>query len=444
MIRATTGGVLKSYRRNLMNSFIARNKAQDTVLTQRNFNSYAEDPAAAARAFKLRKARMTVESQYSVCTDTHKKFQTGWTSLEGISKLIDTENAEPMKTLSGTSLTMLNDPSGDAREQLTKALDQISQTIIQNLNQKYGENFIFAGADGHNVPFEIKGDKLYYRGVSVDAAVPKIFADGNGASVKLNANGQVDPAGDHFLLSTGLKTISESAYEQAVKNYQNDPTGNPPPDLLKNTAGDNALFVDKDGNKYYIEKSGAQSMTQAEIDATTKDAEKLKYLMNEKQFVDIGLGFQENENGQLIESSAYNAALNGLTFIGYGLDADGDPKNIYSLVQKMKEIGARVKDGENWTKADYDEFDALVKKLERASSEFKTEFTNMGAGTQKLENNVELLEDNFYNLQEQYSDIEDVDMADAITSFVWAQYCYNAALKVGNSVLSESLMDYLK
>ena len=74
MIRATTGGVLKSYRRNLMNSFIARNKAQHTVLTQRNFNSYAEDPAAAARAFKLRKAPMTVGSQYSVCTDTHKKF----------------------------------------------------------------------------------------------------------------------------------------------------------------------------------------------------------------------------------------------------------------------------------------------------------------------------------------------------------------------------------
>ena len=54
-----------------------------------------------------------------------------------------------------------------------------------------------------------------------------------------------------------------------------------------------------------------------------------------------------------------------------------------------------------------------------------------------------LLEDNFYNLQEQYSALEDVDMADAITSFVWAQYCYNAALKAGNSVLSESLMDYL-
>ena len=126
------------------------------------------------------------------------------------------------------------------------------------------------------------------------------------------------------------------------------------------------------------------------------------------------------------------------------MDADGDPKNIYSLVQKMKEIGAKVKDGEKWSDADYNEFYGLVQKLEKASSEFKTEFTNMGAGTQKLKNNSDLLEENFYNLQEQYADIEDVDMADAITSFVWAQYCYNAALKVGNSVLSESLMDYLK
>ena len=39
--------------------------------------------------------------------------------------------------------------------------------------------------------------------------------------------------------------------------------------------------------------------------------------------------------------------------------------------------------------------------------------------------------------------IEDVNMADAISSFLWAEYCYNAALKVGNSILSQTLMDYL-
>lgn len=442
MIRATTGGVLKSYRRNLMNSFIARNRAQDTVLTQRNFNSYAEDPTSAARAFKLRKARMTVQSQYSVCTDTHKKFQTGWSSLEGISKLIDTETAEPMKTLTGTTLSMLNDPTGDAREQLTKVLDQISQTIVQNLNQKYGENFIFSGADGHNVPFEIKDDKLYYRGVPVDAAVPNVVMDG-GAPMGIDpATGLVDANGTTYVKDPASSLVKRSTFDAM------DPADQPK--ILKQNAnpGDPQRFnengVPDPNGEYYLNLDQAETMTKEEYETAVSDAEKLKYLMNEKQFVDIGLGFQENENGQLIESSAYNAALNGLTFIGYGLDADGDPKNIYSLVQKMKEISSRVKDGENWTDEDYDEFDGLVKKLERASSEFKTEFTNMSAGTQKLENNVELLEDNFYNLQEQYADIEDVDMADAITSFVWAQYCYNAALKVGNSVLSESLMDYLK
>ena len=442
MIRATTGGVLKSYRRNLMNSFIARNKAQDTVLTQRNFNSYAEDPTSAARAFKLRKARMTVQSQYSVCTDIHKKFQTGWSSLEGISKLIDTETAEPMKTLTGTTLSMLNDPTGDAREQLTKVLDQISQTIVQNLNQKYGENFIFSGADGHNVPFEIKDDKLYYRGVPVDAAVPNVVMDG-GAPMGIDpATGLVDANGTTYVKDPASSLVKRSTFDAM------DPADQPK--ILKQNAnpGDPQRFnengVPDPNGEYYLNLDQAETMTKEEYETAVSDAEKLKYLMNEKQFVDIGLGFQENENGQLIESSAYNAALNGLTFIGYGLDADGDPKNIYSLVQKMKEISSRVKDGENWTDEDYDEFDGLVKKLERASSEFKTEFTNMSAGTQKLENNVELLEDNFYNLQEQYADIEDVDMADAITSFVWAQYCYNAALKVGNSVLSESLMDYLK
>ncbi len=385
---------------------------------------------------------MTVQSQYSVCTDTHKKFQTGWSSLEGISKLIDTETAEPMKTLTGTTLSMLNDPTGDAREQLTKVLDQISQTIVQNLNQKYGENFIFSGADGHNVPFEIKDDKLYYRGVPVDAAVPNVVMDG-GAPMGIDpATGLVDANGTTYVKDPASSLVKRSTFDAM------DPADQPK--ILKQNAnpGDPQRFnengVPDPNGEYYLNLDQAETMTKEEYETAVSDAEKLKYLMNEKQFVDIGLGFQENENGQLIESSAYNAALNGLTFIGYGLDADGDPKNIYSLVQKMKEISSRVKDGEKWTDEDYDEFDGLVKKLERASSEFKTEFTNMSAGTQKLENNVELLEDNFYNLQEQYADIEDVDMADALTSFVWAQYCYNAALKVGNSVLSESLMDYLK
>ena len=445
MIRATTGGVLKSYRRNLMNSFISQSNALNTVLTKRNFNSYAEDPAAAAKAFQLRKARMTTDSQWSICSDVYKKYQTGWSSLDTVSKLIDTENGgTSMTTLKETTLRLLNDPNGSTRQQLNTVLSELSDTIIQNMNQKYGENFIFAGADGHNVPFEIKNDKLYYRGVPVDAAVPNVAMDGSSPLEVDPATGLAAAGSGTYLKVDPSALISRQDFDDIVTN---DPTAVQPQIFKQADAATPLRFNEKGeldpAGDYYMKVDSAETMAKADYDAAAEDAAKLEYLVNEKYFVDIGLGFQENENGQLIESSGFNAALNGLTFLGYGLDEDGDPKNIYSLVQRMTEIASRVTDDRDWTTDEYEEFYGLVQKLETAASEYKTEYTRMSAATTKLKNNQALLEDNYYNLVEQYADIEDVDMAEAINSFLWAQYSYNAALKVGNSVLSQSLMDYL-
>ena len=50
----------------------------------------------------------------------------------------------------------------------------------------------------------------------------------------------------------------------------------------------------------------------------------------------------------------------------------------------------------------------------------------------------------FYDqLNEQITDTEAQDPAEAITEMVWAQYCYNAALRIGTQILSQSLIDYL-
>lgn len=518
MIRATTGGVLKSYRANLMNSFIGQNKARDTVLSQRVFNSYADDPAAAAKAFRLRKSRMTVESQYTICNGAISKYQSAFTSLDTIDKLIDTKNGTEMSTLKDTTLQMLNDPKGEARTQLTKALDQLSETIVQNMNQKYADNFIFAGADGHNVPFEVKDNKLYYRGVWVDAAEPNVCKIGDDP-ILVDENGKVNvdqpfgtttATGNYYLKTDNLTPISKEEYAKlySIPNVVQDANGlpvrygpdgtqippldpdvepethdiyyqradengdpldppefittdqyneevaraNDPPQRLEgvNNAGDTVLVeadengVPTPGGDYYLLVEGEpQAISETDYNAEKLEAEKLKFLAGEKQFVDIGLGFQEDENGNLIESSGFNVALNGLTFLGYGKDADGDPKNIYSLVQEMRKIADSVPVEGLWPTDTYEQFRGLVLKLEDASSEFKTQFIDHTASTTKLENNAKLLENNHDTLQLQYSELEDVDMADAITSFLWASYCYNAALKMGNSVLSESLMDYL-
>ena len=466
MIRATTGGVMKGYRSNLMNSFIGMNSARNTMLSQRVFNSYAEDPAAAAKAFRLRKSRLMVDSQHDICNDVLKKYDTAYACLQSIDEVLDTKDGQYgayMKTLKGVTLSWLNDPTGDAREQLSKVLDQTSDLITQTMNQKYGDNFIFAGADGHNVPFEVKTmedgtKKLFYRGISVDAAVPDVmtFKDNNGDTQLLEVNAGTNlmsQGGGSYIKMDTSALIKQSDFDDIIIN---DPTAQQPNILYKDAAGTPLCFNEKGevvdpaaytGDIYYLNMDKAQAdglvMTTKDYDAACKDAEKLKYLANEKNYVDIGLGFKEDENGNLLDSSGFNAALPGISFLGYGVDEDGDPKNIYSIVQRLTEISDSVPEGGKWTDDVYDEFDRLVGKLETACSSFKTEFTNLAAGTTKLDNQEQLLVDNFDNLQEQYAALEDVDMVDSITSFIWAEYCYNAALKVGNSILSESLMDYL-
>lgn len=467
MIRATTGGVMKGYRSNLMNSFIGMNSARNTMLSQRVFNSYAEDPAAAAKAFRLRKSRLMVDSQHDICNDVLKKYDTAYACLQSIDEVLDTKDGQYgayMKTLKGVTLSWLNDPTGDAREQLSKVLDQTSDLITQTMNQKYGDNFIFAGADGHNVPFEVKTmedgtKKLFYRGISVDAAVPDVmtFKDNNGDTQLLEVNAGTNlfsQGGGSYIKMDTSALIKQSDFDDIITN---DPTAQQPNILYKDAAGTPLCFNEKGevvdpatytGDIYYLNMDKAQAdglvMTTKDYDTACKDAEKLKYLANEKNYVDIGLGFKEDENGNLLDSSGFNAALPGISFLGYGVDEDGDPKNIYSIVQRLTEISDSVPEGGKWTDDVYDEFDRLVGKLETACSSFKTEFTNLAAGTTKLDNQEQLLVDNFDNLQEQYAALEDVDMVDSITSFIWAEYCYNAALKVGNSILSESLMDYLK
>ena len=60
-----------------------------------------------------------------------------------------------------------------------------------------------------------------------------------------------------------------------------------------------------------------------------------------------------------------------------------------------------------------------------------------------LETTKSRLEDQQLNLTEQYDNVVNVDMAEAIKEFSWAQYAYNAALKVGTQILSPSFIDFM-
>lgn len=342
MIRSTTNGVLKGYRYNLQRSTYTLNKARDKVLTGRNFNTFAEAPATAARCFQMRRAFQKTNAQHSVGESVTRKYEQAWSSMESVvqdvnNRIADSAYAEVIQGLS--------DSTASGRNALGQSMSALAKGIAQTMNCRYGDNFVFAGADGLNVPFSWdENGALCYRGILVDS---------------------------------------------------DDPS--------------------------------------------------LDYMANDEvKYADIGLGLQEDENGTVIGASVYNVALQGINFLGYGKDEDGDPKNVVSIIARMGQILENCdattgvfQDGE---KA---EFERLAHKFEASASELSDKFTELDTQSAFLKSNQKQLESTAYTLQEQFLGIEDADPAEAISSLSWAQYCYNTALKVGNSILSQSLMDYL-
>lgn len=181
------------------------------------------------------------------------------------------------------------------------------------------------------------------------------------------------------------------------------------------------------------------------MEATSKDPNANTYeKIDDKLYVDVGLGFQEGNNG-IISSSAYDSALNGLDFLGYGTDGEGLPNNVVSI---MKELGGMFQryDTKNntWGNGDSAEkAQKLMNKLEQASDRLNKAHVELDAKTTFLKTNQERLTATGDNLNEQVVNVEDVDPAQAIMELVWAQQAYNAALKVGTNIIPQSLLDYM-
>lgn len=391
MIRTTTSGTLNTYRYQLQRSTYTLNKAQNTVMTGRQFNTFAEEPAKATRAFQLRRSYQRAESQYEAGESVTKKYDIAWSTLDTILSDI---NQQSESSAYNSIVKSQTDTSGGGRTALGKNLSQLAETIVHTMNNKYGDNYVFSGADGLTIPFTWSGEgDLCYRGISVCSAVPNVETDNNGDPFVYNENGQLDPAGKYYYDTDKKELISIDDYNKQVK-----------------------------------------------------DAKTLEYLAkDETKYVDVGLGLEENGKGEIVSSSAADVALQGINYLGYGVDADGDPKNIVCLISRMGTIlqNCNSETGE-FAEGEREEFYRLAEKFETASSKLSDMHVELDAEAKFLQDNQDQLDSLKYTLNEQITSLEDVDAADAITSLSWAQYCYNAALRTGQSILSQSLMDYLQ
>ncbi|WP_304508380.1 flagellin N-terminal helical domain-containing protein [Anaerotignum sp.] len=174
------------------------------------------------------------------------------------------------------------------------------------------------------------------------------------------------------------------------------------------------------------------------LDVSSTDADvqsQLKEMENGKIYVDIGFGLSF-DNGSLDENSAFNTAFSGLSALGYGQTEDGMDKNIVNLM-------GEVADELEKEPIDQDKLDELSKQFEECKNNITDFVTVLGTKSNFLDTTKERLEDNQITLNEKIVTVENVDLAQAISEYSWAQYAYNAALKVGTSILSQSFIDFM-
>ena len=380
MIRVTTNNTLWQYQNNLNKSANQLYSAMGKMMTGRNFDSYAANPAGATRAFKIYSSLNATNAQAANNQTVINKFSTAYSSLDQVIDKVYDEMANA-PTLSG-----LNDPNLSNLGSFAQILDEGADAIVQMLNGKYSNDYLFNGTETGEAPFEIVEDNapgavygrvLTFRGWRVD--VPD------------NNETYIDPK-----------------------------TGQP--------------VTDENGNE----------LTNADV------YQKLQDMSDEALWVDIGMGFRVDENGDVVENTAYNSALSALDIMDFGLDEDGDPKNVVSIMLQISDIFEGYTMGEDgaagsWGDAgDREDSNRLVGKMQDAHEQLVDKWSELSGKVTYLNSNQTRLKETFDNLDVERGSIEDIDTAEAIMQLVWAQTTYNAALQVGSNVIPQSLMDYLQ
>ncbi len=160
-------------------------------------------------------------------------------------------------------------------------------------------------------------------------------------------------------------------------------------------------------------------------------------MSKESAYIDLGFGLKFDAAGEVVPSTAFDSALPGINIVGFGHDADGTSQNLIVLAGKMAD--ELEKDPFDRT-----EYEKLWNAFDNASNGVISTYTELGSQTKLLESTLTKLENEEVNIIEQMDSTINIDAAEAITNFSYAQYVYNAALKMGTNILSPSLLDYIQ
>lgn len=326
-MRITTNTMIRNYKNNLTNSISSLNAARTRVLTQRSFNSVAEDPFAAYKASRLQRQYQKNQDSIDMVSEAEKLLDSQADSIMEVSDV-----AKEIAEVYNVKAAQTTYQSESTRQTFVKGLRGFQETMVKSLNANYSDTFLMAGADGDNAPFSLSEDgKLTYRGINVDAAKgtadyerltelskENLYVD-IGIGLSLDNGGNVDPSSAFDISLPGINVVGYGKDDDGLSNNAIVLAGQLA-DLME------ADTFDADAYGKLMDKF--QTVKNNIIDSTTGVGVKSKFLENTKdrlETVEINLAEQlESVEGidmaeAITDYSWYEYAYNAALKVGTGI-----------------------------------------------------------------------------------------------------------------------------
>lgn len=454
-MRITMGMIAGQYSKNLNTSLNNFNVASRRATTYRSFERTSENPFAATKLYRFRREMAENETYQDSLGDVDSQLMTAQSAMQSIYSIVSSaESGDVIQAITGTM-------SESDRTIIANKMRQMQQAFLSPLNTKFGEKYLFGGTEMTEAPFSVNDSgELLYRGINVNTGKIETgpAANFNGTLIEFNSSSSnpiTDPdtgytikdgivlkvadggAGSETNISISDDYITIKADLSKYKTNQ---------DLLNLIKGYDKIDFSKirisgDMNRSISVSNGAGGYQEIVSTSLTSSIgqDGLSALANEEVLVNLGLGLKttsEAGSTTINSQSAFNSAIPGISFLGYGQDSSGISGNLYTLMgqiaDQLESDGFSMENIQPYLDKFGEKSDALLGEITKSGS--KSNFLST------MKTNLESMGD---SLLERAEDIEYVDPGDAIMDFYMQQYAYNAALSMGTKILSKSFIDFM-
>lgn len=464
-MRITMGMIAGQYSKNLNTSLSNFNLAARKATNFRSFEKTSENPFDATKLYRLRRESAENETYQDTLGDVESQLMTAQSAMQSIYSIVSSaESGDVIQAITGTM-------SESDRKIIADKMQQMQQAFLSPLNTKFAEKYLFGGTEMTDAPFTVgKSGELLYRGINVNTGKLE-----NGPAANFNGT-LIEFGGDGLKKSDGSVVMSNDTPPQAVTTVDGfvlkvkGTTNSGDPTKISVSVDNKMITIEADLSKYKtnqdllnlvkgyddidfsniritgdmnrsiaITKTGGYEEIVSIPSVSSIGEDGLKSLANEEVLVNLGMGLKTTSDAgsTIINSqSAFNSAIPGLSFMGYGQSESGVSNNLFTL---MGQIADQLKSDSfsmESIKPYLDQFgnqaDALLGKITESGS--KSNFLST------MKTNLVAMGD---ALLERAEDIEYIDPGDAMMDYYMQQYAYNAALSMGTKILSKSFIDYM-